>query len=357
MERLRRIGGHLAALPASSAAVELPPVLTLGEGTVSAASGKLGLLRESTMGLGGEELRRRMELDGYLLIRGLIPSNILREAYAAARGVLESEGTWPGGKFSASWRSCEPVMRALEAPPLRRACETLFWGEAAASFPFKWVRTSQPGQATDFHVDNVYMNRGSNRLITAWVPLEDVPFEKSPLCLLERSHSLPGFELFRQTYTEHDWQDSKIIGNGGLYSKDPWEMLAMDENARLVPFPFPPPANRSCAHLLHPPVHNCCRWLTSEFRLGDALLLGMKTVHGAVKNTSAETRLSFDVRWQPLNDLWDDRYVSGGNSSWPGVDFVVGADAAKIDLAVLPPDTDEGSLTLSEMKDEWGLPH
>ena len=83
----------------------------------------------------------------------------------------------------------------------------------------------------------------------------------------------------------------------------------------------------------------------------------MKTVHGAVKNTSAETRLSFDVRWQPLNDLWDDRYVSGGNSSWPGVDFVVGADAAKIDLAVLPPDAEEGSLTLSEMKDEWGLPH
>ena len=32
-------------------------------------------------------------------------------------------------------------------------------------------------------------------------------------------------------------------------------------------------------------------------------------------------------------------------------------DAANIDMAMLPPDADEGSLALSEMKDEWGLPH
>ena len=47
-----------------------------------------------------------------------------------------------------------------EAPELACACSALFGGAAAASYPFKWLRTSQPGSGgTGFHVDNVYMNR------------------------------------------------------------------------------------------------------------------------------------------------------------------------------------------------------
>ena len=46
------------------------------------------------------------------------------------------------------------------------------------------------------------------------------------------------------------------------------------------------------------------RWLTAEFEAGDVLLLSMMTIHGSVKNCANYTRLSLDVRWQPVADEW-----------------------------------------------------
>jgi hypothetical protein len=328
LRRLRRVSGHLlepsrAAAPDGSEEL----VLTLGSGQVSTSSGKLGQLRASAASLSSRELRARFDADGYLYLPSLIPSDRVEAAYAEARGELEASGTWPGGRFSAAWRSHGDVMRVAEAPELAAAFSALMGGVEVASYPFKWLRTGQPGDGTGFHVDNVYMNRGSTNLTTAWIPLMDVPYELGGLCVLEGSHALPGFDRFRRTYGEHDWsswvrahlslppcvgrspcltdasallcapggaaQDNEVIGHSGIYSPDPQHMLTA----------FDPD----------------CRFLTAEFKAGDVLLLQMFTVHGALANTSQDTtRLNIDCRWQPKHEGFDARYLTGGDEPFPG---------------------------------------
>lgn len=209
LRRLRSVAGQLqgqgAAADAHSPRSDNDElVLTLGSGKVSSSGGKLGVLRRSGVDLPERELRDRFDTDGYLFLPGLIPRAAIDTAYAQARGELESTGKWPGGLFSAAWRSQADVMRVAEAPELASVCSRLFGGEAA-SYPFKWLRTGQPGDGTGFHVDNVYMARGSTKLTTAWIPLHNTPYELGGLCVLEGSHRLPGFEHFRNTYGQHDW--------------------------------------------------------------------------------------------------------------------------------------------------------
>ena len=230
-------------------------------------------------------------------------------------------------------------MRVAEAPELAAACSALF-GTEAASYPFKWLRTAQPGPGTGLHVDNVYMNRGSDKLTTAWIPTHDTPLELGGLCVMERSHQLPGFDHFRRTYGVHDWShpDNEVIGHSGIYSSDPHHMLDFDEETRI---------------------------LTADYQAGDVLLLHMFTVHGALANTTADsTRLNIDCRWQPKNEGWDARYLTGGDEPYPGVPWDGGnAPTELIDDACLHAGGEReerrgkpGTLTMDQQKELWGLP-
>ena len=44
------------------------------------------------------------------------------------------------------------------------------------------------------------MGRGTDKLVTCWIPLEDVTFEVGGLCVVEGSSSLPGYARMRETY-------------------------------------------------------------------------------------------------------------------------------------------------------------
>ena len=41
-------------------------------------------------------------------------------------------------------------MAVAEAPELKRVCSAIFGGLEPASYPFKWLRTSNPGGSTGF---------------------------------------------------------------------------------------------------------------------------------------------------------------------------------------------------------------
>ena len=85
------------------------------------------------------------------------------------------------------------ISRVLEGPELFSFFGWLF-GEPAGTLDWKWVRVVPPGRRGGFHMDNVYMGRGSARLCTVWVPWSDVPVEHGGLVVLRGSNSLPGFE-------------------------------------------------------------------------------------------------------------------------------------------------------------------
>ena len=79
-----------------------------------------------------------------------------------------------------------------------------------------------------------------------------------------------------------------------------------------------------------------------------------------MKNCAKYTRLSLDVRWQPVADDWDDRYVR--NSHYNGETWEHSSgDKSAIDKAVAPPPAaaagqQSDTISWEEMKQEWGLP-
>jgi hypothetical protein len=86
----------------------------------------------------------------------------------------------------------------------------------------------------------------------------------------------------RETYGLHDVDDTRVR-ESGHFTDSGAELLAYDPGAR---------------------------WVTAEaYRPGDAVVLGMRCLHGSVRNQTADTlRLSCDVRYQPRADAFDDRW-------------------------------------------------
>jgi hypothetical protein len=338
-----------------------PPQVQLGTRWM-ALGAEVGEMRDSTQALRDGDaslLRARLAEDGFLLLRGLIPTTVVAAGCRCltdemARGGWFSDGSDPAERVarfggpsvvqpedaafaatnSTMLRPSEAravsqadggaVRRVLEAPELHAAFSMLFDGEPAVTLDYKWFRAIPPPAAVSpaadaapgglFHVDSVYMGRGSRRLTTAWIPWHDIAPEDGGLAVLSGSSSLPGFATLRSTYGEYDVSDTDIeAAAGGSFGSDPAELSAFDEQAQ---------------------------WVTTTYRAGDVLLFGkcwsralsllvadarpgclaarlfagMKTLHGPLTSTRAgppRIRLSTDTRWQPACDAVDDRHTVG----------------------------------------------
>jgi len=154
------------------------------------AAGALGELRRSDDAVGeAPELERRLEQDGYLYLPGYLDrEDVLR----ARRDILEqlanlgalAPGSAPQdavaaidfpqlGILSDVARRTKALMDVLYGPRMMSFYERLF-GEAVRHYDFTWLRAIPPGKGTKPHGDSVFMNRGTTRQLTAWVPLGDV---------------------------------------------------------------------------------------------------------------------------------------------------------------------------------------
>ncbi|MDA0841698.1 MAG: phytanoyl-CoA dioxygenase family protein [Planctomycetota bacterium] len=284
----------------------------------------LGELRASNELMGdAAALHARMEEDGYLLIRGLHD----REKVLAARRVVfeyaEANGTDPfkpgtdlmdavyneGGRtalrtgLQAVTHQPE-VLAILEGGPIFDFFNTYF-GCPTGTFDWKWMRCVSPGGQSSPHYDFVYMGRGSRRLLTCWTPMGDITPDMGTLTLLHGSHNLDSFKRIRETYGETDVDTD---GTPGSFSNNPLEVSEEFGG----------------------------RWLTSKFEAGDVLIFTMHTMHASTKNISDRWRLSFDTRYQPVEDPMDERWV-GKNP--------IAHDGSK----------NTRSLNIEEARKEWGL--
>jgi hypothetical protein len=50
------------------------------------------------------------------------------------------------------------------------------------------------------------------------------------------------------------------------------------------------------------------RWATTTFTPGDAMIVGMYTMHASLTNTTNRYRISCDTRYQPASSPVDDRW-------------------------------------------------
>ena len=69
------------------------------------------------------------------------------------------------------------------------------------------------------------MGRGSQSLLTTWIPWSDVPIDLGGLVVLEGSHRLPGFSILRETLGKTNADQTEFAGHT---LTDPFELSALD---------------------------------------------------------------------------------------------------------------------------------
>jgi ectoine hydroxylase-related dioxygenase (phytanoyl-CoA dioxygenase family) len=165
--------------------------------------------------------------------------------------------------------------------------ERLLGGEVHP-YDFRWPRFVRPGEGCGFHYDGPYMNRGTDRVFTSWIPLGDVAKHEGALIILEDSHKV---DQLLDSYAKKDADKDKIS----------W----LSTNPRTLQEKFGG------------------RWLTTDFRAGDVLSFGMHLLHGALDNCSPvkRCRLTSDTRYQKASEPIDDRW-NGANPEAHGYDKV-----------------------------------
>jgi hypothetical protein len=255
-----------------------------------------------------EELPALLARDGYLLLRGALPVD---KVMAARRDVLtrlagvgevaqpidDAVATGSSRRLAmhpdlgAFWRGvCEsPTLRAATHGPAMAALTAAALGSPSLPFDFLWLRTMLAGRATPLHFDHVYMNRGSSQVITAWVPLGDVPLVAGPLVVVENSHR---FDDLIERYRGVD------VDRDALPGSFPQAAVAFARERET-------------------------RLLSTDFRAGDVLLFSMFTLHGSLDNcmSGSRLRLSCDVRWQPATDGRDDRWFGSPPAGHVGTSY------------------------------------
>jgi ectoine hydroxylase-related dioxygenase (phytanoyl-CoA dioxygenase family) len=239
-------------------------------------------------------LREAMHEQGYLFFRGLLDQEVVAAArheillkYAVLGeiddrhpiddAVAGDAGGVAGANlraFSESIRTGAHYLAVTDAPEVLAVHRALLDGEVR-SFDMRWPRFVRPGEGCGFHCDGPYMNRGTSRIHSSWIPLGRIDRAEGALMLLEGSHRS---ERLREGYLRAD--------------ADRDDLTWLDDDPSVVLDRYG------------------TRWLTTDFRPGDVLCFGMSTLHGALDNLSptGRCRLSSDSRYQRVDEPADPRW-------------------------------------------------
>ena len=254
----------------------------------------------------GTGLQKRMELDGYLFISGLLPGETVEQLrlkqlkIALEEGWVNADAPLEDGVADLNGFGVEPepeYMRVMgrmtslqefyalaQHPDLIGMFERML-GESVLPhakvigrclFPQREAFTTPP------HQDYVFI-RGTAETYTAWIPLQDLPPEMGGLQIAAGSHKNGIFDY------------KPALGAGGMGINESLEGS----------------------------------WVNSPFKQGDVLIFHSMVVHQGVPCTGKRLRLSIDARYQRLSEpigpgnltphageSWEQIYAD-----WPSDDF------------------------------------
>lgn len=261
------------------------------------------LLRSDDILYNTSALQERFAQEGYLYIPGFFDRERIQSArtellnrigiYGGLDPACPQEEAIPSGKLSVPRGGLLTQNESLRNVVFSQRLMDFyarFLGGDSRHYDHIWTRVIGPGQGTSPHCDLVYMGRGTQNVMTAWIPYGDVSLELGGLMILEKSHL----------------QQARLR-----------KYLELDVDAYCV--------NRSQAR--HNPGHLTTnpvtlreklggRWLSTAFQMGDLLTFGMKTVHGSLDNGARSYRLSTDTRYQLANEPIDERWVGPDTEEW-----------------------------------------
>ena len=275
----------------------------------------LGDMRDSNDLIGdATALNRRIAEDGYLLLRGLHNVDKVRAVRRMFTDNLTAndqlDPAYPPeecrvreGARGAFLGGSKPLTRnptfldLVESPEIMGFFADFLQGDVL-TFDFKWMRLVGPGDFSGAHYDVVYMGRGTQNLYTCWTPITDVEYTRGPLCVLVGAHHE---EKLVPTYGQMDVDRDHVTG---AFSNDPIEMVDLFGG----------------------------QWKTAEYKMGDVVIFGMHTMHGALDNTSNLFRLSCDCRYQRADEPVDERWIGENppaHYAWMQGETVTMEDARK----------------------------
>jgi ectoine hydroxylase-related dioxygenase (phytanoyl-CoA dioxygenase family) len=261
-------------------------------------NGQFGEMRQTSVtGKSPAQLSRRLATDGYLYLPRVLAAGPAESAARAVRSWLGAEGASSRELENLGFiqSSClrRDVAKTIETladhEQLRKIAEGLLSGPTL-KLDRTIVRAMPSGSATRPHCDTVYMSRGSKRALTFWVPITPTDRCSGSLMVLEKSHQLRNRAFRQYLKTDRDrngtWRRLKmrhghVFIGGDSFSTDP---VATARQTRL-------------------------KWLTSSFEPGDLVIFGLNTLHASLDNTKDEPRLSVDIRFQPMDEKADKRWI------------------------------------------------
>lgn len=284
----------------------MPTTLTSNGAPVPFDTDHFAPLRDSSEMAGNPEaLRARYLEDGYLYLRGLLdPDNSLamrgsyfsrfdpsyfRSGTAATQGVFS--GVVPAGlpahgvegHPAHAFVRGDDFERFASHPALSDLAESVLGGPVRR-LPRSIVRHFDRGsrRASRAHTDYTYLDEGSDRLVTMWVPFGDCPLTTGALVYLEGSHRMDPAELQPlRTVTDRP-------GDARPLSHDlAW--VAESTGGR---------------------------WLWADFEAGDVAVHSPHMVHASLDTCTDEMRLSADIRFIREGDRVDPRWLE----PWAGDD-------------------------------------
>ena len=219
---------------------------------------------------------RREVLLKYAILGEIDDRHPIDDAIAGDGGAITTANV---RAFSQSVRTGAHYLAVTDAPELIAVHRALLGGDVK-TFDMRWPRFVRPGEGCGFHCDGPYMNRGTDRIVSSWIPLGRVARHEGALMLLEGSH---------RSERLHDGYLRADADRDGLTWLDDDPSMVLDRYGS--------------------------RWLTTDFEPGDVLCFGMHMLHGAIDNASpvGRCRLSSDSRYQRADEPADPR--------WNGADF------------------------------------
>ena len=289
------------------------PILRADGKVLEASARRMGWLKPSSPDEPFEELTARFRQDGYLFLKGFLARAAVLDQRRRALSHLNLAGLLqpgtdptlgtaaeaPGERGEVNRRVMEYVRSAAFesfclSPELWQFMDRLVGG-LSYLHKRKLLRHTLPNAAgsTPAHYDLIYLRGGTDRLVTAWIPVGDVPVEMGGLVYLEGSHAL-GVEMEAAFSRENAALPpaerisayNKNMAEGGWVSKD---LPGMAEKFDT-------------------------RWLIADYEAGDVVLHSPFMIHAATLNESREgiIRLSIDIRYQNVSDEIDARW----NNHW-----------------------------------------
>ena len=258
----------------------------------------LGPLRDSRDVIDdGQALRERLTDDGYLFLRGAVDADAILAARdeVFARLMEVGEIAAPAGEGIATgnsrrrelvdlgefWQSVSegPLLRQVSHGRQVASIMDRVLNEPSRPHDYLFLRPGVVGRSTHLHFDLPFFARGSQRIHTVWLALNNIPLDLGPLAVVEGSHRFDDLiEPVRQVdYESSDTPYVQMLGDTVEFARE--------RGSRL---------------------------LTAAFEPGDLVVFTMTLMHGSLDNHSTENRvrLSCDVRWQPAADNLDPRYTA-----------------------------------------------